>query len=48
MSRKGDSESRTDYFRELLDTERYSFADSSVPRVGEIERLLEPLIEVDL
>jgi hypothetical protein len=37
-----------DHFRELLDTERYSFADSSVPRVGELERLLEPLVEVDL
>jgi hypothetical protein len=32
----------------LLDAERYSFADSSVTRVGEIERLLEPLVEVDL
>jgi hypothetical protein len=48
MSRTGDSDSTTDLFRGLLDTECYPFADSSVPLVGEVGRLLEPLLEVRL
>jgi hypothetical protein len=38
----------TGFFCEFLKAERYSTADLSITHVGEIDRLLQPLLEVRL